>query len=98
MIEGVGPLLLVASQSSLPVTVIVMTGFGSIPDAVQAVRLGAYDFLPKPVDVDYLRLVLQRALRERSLQDEVLALREQMQDRYSFRHIISKSPRMHAIF
>jgi DNA-binding NtrC family response regulator len=83
---------------SLPVTVIVMTGHGSIPDAVQAVRLGAYDFLPKPIDVDYLRLVLQRALRERSLQDEVLALREQMQDRYSFRNIISKSPRMHAIF
>jgi DNA-binding NtrC family response regulator len=83
---------------SLPITVIVMTGHGSIPDAVQAVRLGAYDFLPKPIDVDHLRLVLQRALRERSLQDEVLALREQMQDRYSFQNIISKSPRMHAIF
>src|SRR5262249_33231814 len=83
---------------SLPITVIVMTGHGSIPDAVQAVRLGAYDFLPKPIDIDHLRLVLQRALRERSLQEELLALRAQMQDRYSFRQIISKSPRTHAIF
>jgi DNA-binding NtrC family response regulator len=83
---------------SLPVTVIVMTGFGSVQDAVQAMRLGAYDFLPKPIDTDHLRLVVQRALRERSLQDEVLLLREQMQDRYSFRNIISKSPRMHGIF
>jgi DNA-binding NtrC family response regulator len=85
-------------KGSIPVTVIVMTGFGSVQDAVQAMRLGAYDFLPKPIDTDHLRLVVQRALRERSLQDEVLLLREQMQDRYSFRNIISKSPRMHAIF
>jgi DNA-binding NtrC family response regulator len=85
-------------KESIPVTVIVMTGFGSVQDAVQAMRLGAYDFLPKPIDTDYLRLVVQRALRERSLQDEVLLLREQIQDRYSFRNIISKSPRMHAIF
>src|SRR5262249_2418352 len=59
---------------------------------------GAYDFLPKPIDTDYLRVVVQRALRERSLQDEGLLLREQMQNRYSFGNIISKSPRMHAIF
>jgi DNA-binding NtrC family response regulator len=85
-------------KGSIPVTVIVMTGFGSVQDAVQAMRLGAYDFLPKPIDTDHLRLVVQRALRERSLQDEVLLLREQMQDRYSFRNIISKSPRMHALF
>jgi DNA-binding NtrC family response regulator len=85
-------------KNDLPVTVIVMTGFGSVQDAVAAMRLGAYDFLPKPIDTDHLRLVVQRALRERSLQDEVLQLREQMQDRYSFRNIISKSPRMHAIF
>ena len=48
-----------------------MTGFGSIDEAVQAMRLGAYDFLTKPIDVDHLRLVVERALRERALQDEV---------------------------
>jgi DNA-binding NtrC family response regulator len=82
----------------LPVTIIVTTGQSSIDEAVQAIRLGAYDFLTKPIDVDNLRLVVQRALRERALQDEVAFLRSQLQDRYSFHNIISKNPRMHAIF
>jgi DNA-binding NtrC family response regulator len=82
----------------LPVTVIVTTGFGSIDEAVQAMRLGAYDFITKPIDFDYLRLVLRRALHERNLQEEVDSLREQLQDRYSFHNILSKSPRMHAVF
>ncbi len=82
----------------LPVTVIVMTGYGSIDEAVQAMRLGAYDFLTKPVDTQQLRLVVQRALRERTLQDEVLHLREQLQSRYAFHNILSKNPRMHAVF
>lgn len=83
---------------SIPVTTLIMTSFGSIEQAVQAMRLGAYDFLTKPVDTEHLQLVIQRALRERSLQDEVIHLREQLQNRYSFQHIISKNPRMHAIF
>jgi DNA-binding NtrC family response regulator len=82
----------------LPVTVIVMTGYGSIDEAVHAMRLGAYDFLTKPVDPQQLRLVVQRALRERQLQDEVLLLREQLQSRFTFHNILSKNPRMHAVF
>jgi len=82
----------------LPVTVIVMTGYGSIDEAVHAMRLGAYDFLTKPVDPKQLGLVVQRALRERQLQDEVMQLREQLQSRYSFHNILSKNPRMHAVF
>lgn len=85
-------------KRGIQVTTIVMTGFGSIEDAVQAIRLGAYDFLTKPIDTDQLQVVIQRALRERELQDEVMYLREQLHNRYSFRNIISKSPRMHAIF
>ncbi len=82
----------------LPVTVIITTGFGGIDEAVQAMRLGAYEFLTKPIDVDRLRLVVQRALRERALQDEVAALRDQMRDKYSFHNILSKNPRMHQVF
>jgi DNA-binding NtrC family response regulator len=82
----------------LAVTVIVLTGYGSVDEAVHAMRLGAYDFLTKPVDAQPLRLVVQRALRERALQDEVLLLREQLQSRYSFHNILSKNPRMHAMF
>src|SRR5262249_57980611 len=68
----------------LPVTVIVTTGHGSIEEAVQAIRMGAYDFLTKPIGLDHLRLVVARALRERALQDEVASLRERLQNRYSF--------------
>jgi DNA-binding NtrC family response regulator len=82
----------------LPVTVIVMTAFGSIDEAVQAIRHGAYDFLTKPIDIENLRVVMQRALRERSLQDEVAFLRNQLQTQFSFHNVLSKNPRMHGIF
>ncbi|HEX5269443.1 MAG TPA: sigma-54 dependent transcriptional regulator [Gemmataceae bacterium] len=82
----------------LPVAVIVTTGFGSVSDAVQAMRLGATDFLTKPIDIEQLRLVVSRALRERALLDELAALRERLHAEYSFHHILSKSPRMHAVF
>ena len=82
----------------LPVTVIVMTGFGSIDKAVQAMRLGAYDFLPKPIDIDHLRLVIERALRERALQDEVAHLREQLGREFSFHDLLSKNPAMQKVF
>src|SRR5215472_10416671 len=72
-----------AQQRRLPVTIIVTTGHGTIDEAVQAIRLGAYDFLTKPIDVDNLRLVVRRALRERTLQDEVVYLREQLKSSYS---------------
>jgi DNA-binding NtrC family response regulator len=85
-------------QRRLPVTVIVTTGFGSIDEAVQAMRLGAYDFLTKPIDIQHLRLVVQRALRERTLRDEIASLRERLQQQYSFHNILSKNPRMHAVF
>src|SRR5271165_7374375 len=58
----------------LPVTVIVTTGHGSIDEAVQAMRMGAYDFLTKPPDPQHLCLLVERALRERTLQDELAAL------------------------
>ena len=75
-----------------------MTSDGSIDQAVQAMRLGAYDFLAKPIDQQHLRLVVKRVLRERRLQDEVVYLRDRLEKRYSFRNIISKSPRMQAVF
>ncbi len=85
-------------KRNIAVTVIVSTGHGSIGEAVQAMRLGAYDFLTKPVDVDHLRLVIDRILRERALQDELATLRTDLNRQYSFQNMVSKNPRMHAIF
>ncbi|MFN4257956.1 MAG: sigma-54-dependent transcriptional regulator [Gemmataceae bacterium] len=82
----------------LPVTVIVTTGSGGVQEAVQAMRMGVYHFLTKPIDVDYLRLVVRYALQDRALQDEVAQLREQLQRRFAFHHMLSKNRAMHAIF
>ena len=82
----------------LPVTVIVTTGHGSIDDAVQAMRMGAYEFLTKPSDPQHLCLLIQRALRDRALHDELRALRAQMGERHRFCNVLSKCPRMFEIF
>jgi two-component system, NtrC family, response regulator AtoC len=91
-------LLAEVEKRRLPADVIITTGFGTIDDAVKAMRLGAADFLTKPINLEHLRLVIQRALRERALQDEVTALREQLHERFAFHSILSKSPRMHDVF
>ena len=84
----------------LPVTVIVTTGHGTIDEAVQAIRMGAYDFLTKPIDVDHLKLVVDRALKERALQDEIAQLRGQLQSgaKPSFHNMLSKNAHMHNVF
>lgn len=91
-------LLAEIQNRKLPVTVIVTTGHGSIKDAVEAMHLGAYDFLTKPPDPQHLCLLVKRALGERSLRDEVTALREELRGRHAFQGVLSKSPKMHDVF
>lgn len=85
-------------ERRLNVTVIVTTGFGSIEDAVQAMQMGAYDFLPKPADPNHLCLIVKRALHERKLQDEVAALRDELSGRVAFQNVLSKNPGMLEVF
>jgi two-component system response regulator AtoC len=85
-------------KQRLPITIIVTTGHGGVSEAVQAMRMGAYDFLTKPPDPEHLCLIVQRALRERTLQDEVNALREQLDKSHSFRNVLSKNTKMIDIF
>lgn len=75
-------------------TVIVMTAFGSIDEAVQAMKDGAYDFLQKPVDSNYLLLMVERALEQARLRTENILLREEFSKRYGFPRIISESETM----
>ena len=97
---GMGGMELIreVAQRRMLVTTIVTTAFGSIDRVVEAMRLGAYDFLTKPIDPTNLKLVMDRALKQRALQDEVLRLRQQLKENYSFNNIISRNPRMHGIF
>ncbi|HZZ81411.1 MAG TPA: sigma-54 dependent transcriptional regulator, partial [Gemmataceae bacterium] len=91
-------LIRAVQERRIPVTIIVIAGHGSVGEAVEAIRLGAYDFLTKPVDSAHLRLIIDRALRERALQDELTQLRAGLQQQYSFHNVLSKNRRMHEIF
>jgi two-component system, NtrC family, response regulator AtoC len=85
-------------QRELPVTVIIMTGHASIDSAVEAMKLGAYDYLTKPIDPFSLELLVEQALKDRTLQDEVAALRQGLQERYAFHNLLGRSPRMRDVF
>jgi DNA-binding NtrC family response regulator len=74
--------------------VIVMTAFGTIENAVQAMKLGAYDFIQKPVDVDHLLLLLRRCREHRELLHENLLLKEEFQQRHRLPAIVGDSPRI----
>jgi DNA-binding NtrC family response regulator len=73
------------------VPVIVMTAFGSIDEAVQAMKDGAHDFLQKPVDSNHLLLLVGRALEQARLRSENVLLREEWSRRYGFPRIIGES-------
>jgi DNA-binding NtrC family response regulator len=78
-----------AADGNIPV--IVMTAFGSIDEAVQAMKDGAHDFLQKPVDSNHLLLLVERALEQERLRTENILLREEWSRRYGFPRIIGES-------
>ncbi len=78
--------------------VIVMTAFGSIETAVDAMKAGAVDFLPKPFSLDHLMTVIHKALEIRTLRDENRELRAELGQRYEFDNIVGRSDAMREIF
>jgi len=77
---------------------IIITAFGTIPSAVDAVKKGIYDYIPKPFTPDEVRIPIRRALEKRRLEKENLALRSQIETRYSFQSIIGNSPEIRETF
>lgn len=80
------------------VPVIMLTGTKSVKTAVDAMKLGAADYLSKPFDVEELRIVVDRALNSQALEREVKQLRAQVVQRYAFHNLIGKSPCMQEIY
>jgi DNA-binding NtrC family response regulator len=77
---------------------IVVTGYGTVKDAVEAIKRGAWDFVNKPFQIDELLHVLDSALEQRRLKSENAYLRAQLEERYSFEEIIGKSRPMKLLF
>src|SRR4026209_1105406 len=80
-----------AKNADSDVPVIVMTAYGSIDEAVQAMKDGAHDFLQKPVDSNHLLLLVEQALEQSRLRTENILLREEWSRRYGFPRILGES-------
>jgi len=78
--------------------IIIITAFGTIKNAVEATKLGAYDYLEKPVDNEELLLVISRALKVKKLQKEVEELKSELSAHYRFSNILGTSSKMNSIF
>lgn len=91
--DGIEVLKISKDENPL-IPVIVMTAFGSVETAVNAMKLGAYDFITKPVDTDYLLLLIKRSLKNRRLVTENLLLKDALSYQVGIPHIIGKSPSM----
>ena len=77
-------------HADVSIPVILLTAFGSVEEAVTAMKEGAFDFLQKPVDLDHLKLLVQRAARQQELLRENLLLREEYTARYGFPRIVGE--------
>lgn len=80
------------------VVCIVVTGFGTVTDAVAAIKRGAADFITKPFQFDHLLHVMRSALEQRRLRSENAWLRSQIQERYRFAGLVGRSLRMRELF
>ena len=78
--------------------VVIMTGYSTVQNAVQAMKLGAFDYLAKPFSDDELVLTAQKALINKRLTEENLALRQQLYERFDFSNIVGENPKLLQIF
>lgn len=86
-------------KESSPDTVFMMiTAFGTTETAVEAMKIGAYDYITKPFKIDEVRLNINNALRSRNLEVENRSLKKEMVKEYSFQNVIGNSPVMHQVY
>ncbi|HEX2164999.1 MAG TPA: sigma-54 dependent transcriptional regulator [Thermoanaerobaculia bacterium] len=97
VLDGLG-FLEAVRERGVPLGVILVTGFGSIESAVEAMRVGADDYLTKPVDLYELRTRVANLVERQDLKEEVVTLRERLDKRYGFEAIVGASPAMERLF
>ena len=80
------------------IPVVMMTAYASVKTAVEALKSDAYDYLTKPLDIEELKILIQKALEHYRLHEENVLLKERLADRFDFSQIIGKSRPMKALF
>lgn len=86
----------ISAASDIPV--IVMTAFGTIKDAVEAMKLGAFDYITKPFSLDEFRILIERALEIKRLREDNIRLRKDINRYFCFPNIVGESPAMKRVF
>ncbi len=82
-----------------PDTIVIMiTGFSTVETAVEAMKLGAFDYIPKPFTPDEVTIVVKKAIEQKNLLLENLYLRQELQEKYGFHNIVGKSKKMQEIY
>jgi nitrogen regulation protein NR(I) len=85
-------------ESRISVPVIVMTAFGTVQTAVEAMRMGAFDYITKPFNLDELMIILDKALSVAKLQKENRMLKRQLKNKYNYEGLVGDSPSMQAVY
>jgi two-component system response regulator PilR (NtrC family) len=91
-------LLKKAKEISPDTIVIMITAFGTTEAAIDAMKLGAYDYINKPFKIDEIRLIIEKALEKKRLSEEVSLLRKKVKTTYRLENIIGQSPQMQELF
>ena len=78
--------------------IIMITGFSTVETAVEAMKLGAFDYIPKPFTPDEVTIVVKKAIEKKSLMLENIYLRQELQEKYGFHNIVGKSKKMQEIY
>jgi len=86
-------------RAEYPDTIVIMiTGFSTVETAVEAMKIGAFDYIPKPFTPDEVSIVVKKAIEKKSLMMENIYLRRELQGKYGFENIIGKSKKMQEIY
>ncbi len=96
--SGLDLLREIKQSAAAETAVIMMTAYSSTKSAIEAMKAGAYDYVPKPFDVDELKVVIHKAVERNELLSENVYLRKELESKYSFSNIIGRSSRMQEIF
>src|SRR5437870_832354 len=94
--DGIQLLSAVKSRYS-HIEFIVMTGYGTVKTAVEAMQLGAAHYIQKPLDQDELNILIQRVIEKKQLEAQVDRLRAELQGKYSFENVIGRSAKMQTV-
>ena len=94
--DGIEALTEIRKMSPL-VPVLIMTAYASVKTAVEALKAGAFDYLTKPLDIEELKILIEKTLEHYHLRAENLVLKERLGDRFDFTRIIGRSPKMKSL-